>query len=279
MKRDERVRELLDKLLDMFRSGELPPSVKRTIILRNRESVIPSDSWSLGNRILMSLQGTEDARGFKQWQEVGRSVIKGAKAIYILAPINKTISERKIDPETGEEVIEKKVIPMGFRSVPVFRFEDTNGKSLPEQAAYVPKEPPPLHEVAEVFGVEVIYSPFQGNCYGFYTWGGGKKIVLHTHDIRTWFHELGHAVHNTFRPLQGGQVPEQEIVAELFSAGMCELHGIQGYHQYSWEYMKGYSGDDPARTLQSILRILSDVEECFMRVMEVSDIPELQQAS
>lgn len=278
--KDERVKELLNKLLDMFRSGDLPPAVARTIIARQKENAIPSDSWSLGNRILMALQGTEDARGFKQWQEVGRSVTKGAKAIYILAPINRTIAERKIDQETGEEVIEKKLIPIGFRSIPVFRFEDTNGKPLPEQAAYDPQKAPPLHQVAEAFGVEnVIYSPFSGNCYGFYTWTGGKKIVLHTHDVRTWFHELGHAIHDTFHPLQGGQVPEQEIVAELFAAAMCELHGIRGYHQYSWDYMKHYSGDDPAKTMQSILRIISDVEECINRVMAVSNIPELQQAS
>jgi len=32
---------------------------------------------------------TEDARGFRQWQKVGRRVKKGAKAFYILAPIRK----------------------------------------------------------------------------------------------------------------------------------------------------------------------------------------------
>lgn len=275
---NEKVQGLLIKVFDMFKSGDLPPTVARTVINQNEKNLIPSDNWSLGNQILMFIQGTEDARGFRQWQEAGRSVKKGAKAIYILAPRKRTITVTDLDPETGEEIIKKTQIIMGFRDIPVFRYEDTEGQPLPERQGYEPSQLPPLHEVAKYFGVEgVIYAPFDGSCYGFFTLGGGKKIVLHTHDIKTWFHELGHAIHNTFRPLRGGQVPEQEIVAELFAATMCELHGVSGYHQYSWDYMKSYSGNDPAKTLQFIFRILSDVEECLNRLMAVADIPGVQQ--
>lgn len=275
---NERVQSLLSRIIDMFMSGDLPPTVARTVIKQNEGNLIPSDNWSLGNQILMLIQGTEDARGFRQWQEVGRSVKKGAKAIYILAPRKRTITVTTRDPETGEEKKEKGQIISGFRDIPVFRYEDTEGQPLPERQGYKPPQLPPLHEIAEYFGVEeVIYAPFDGSCYGFYTCGAGKKIVLHTHDVKTWFHELGHAIHNTIRPLRGGQVPEQEIVAELFAATMCELHGISGYHQYSWDYMKSYSGNDPAKTLQLVFRILSDVEECLNRVMAMVDIAGVKQ--
>ena len=270
---NERVQSLLGRIIEMFKSGELPPTVARTVIKQNERNMIPSDNWSLGNQILMLIQGTEDARGFRQWQEAGRSVKKGVKAIYILAPRKRTITVTTRDPETGEEIIERMQIITGFRDIPVFRYEDTEGQPFPDRQGYEPPQLPPLHEVGKYFGVdEIIYAPFDGSCYGFYTWNVGKKIVLHTHDVKTWFHELGHAIHNTFRPLRGGQVPEQEIVAELFAATMCELHGISGYHQYSWDYMKSYSGNDQAKTLQFIFRILSDVEECLNRVMAVVDI-------
>jgi hypothetical protein len=40
------------------------------------------------------LSGTQDARGFRQWKQVGRYVRKGGKAIYILVPrITKTVDD------------------------------------------------------------------------------------------------------------------------------------------------------------------------------------------
>ncbi|MGB9793066.1 MAG: ArdC-like ssDNA-binding domain-containing protein [Thermacetogeniaceae bacterium] len=266
----ERMKEALNRLLAIFESGDLPAAVARTLIQPVPGYEKPSDKWSLGNKILMLLAGTEDARGFRQWQEVGRRVKKGAKAFYILAPRTKKVKKRVVDPDTGEEREEEQTVLIGFKDIPVFRYEDTEGEPLP-QPDYRPPEPPPLYEVARKFGVkEITYTPFDGRCYGFYTWGpGGKKIGLHTHDVITWFHELGHTVHGTFRTLKGGQDPEQEIVAEVFAATMCEYFGIRGYHWHAWEYVKAYSGREPQKALKAVFRVLSDVEECLRRVWEV----------
>lgn len=267
----ERAKESLNKLLAMFESGDLPAAVARTMIKPVQGFERPCDSWSLGNKILMLLADTEDARGYKQWQQVGRQVKKGAKAIYILAPCTRTIKESIIDEKTGEERERKKIIITGFREIPVFRHEDTEGEPLPD-ANFDPPEPPPLQEVAKVFGVsEITYRPGNGSAYGFYAWGQERKrIVLHTHDIKTWFHELGHAIHNSFRQLKGGQNAEQEIVAELFSATMCELHGVEGYHSHAWQYIRHYSDEDPRQALRNIFRVLADVEECLKRVFDVT---------
>ncbi|WP_211328207.1 ArdC-like ssDNA-binding domain-containing protein [Thermodesulfitimonas autotrophica] len=260
------------RLLKMFESGDLPEAVARTLIRPKGGITRPCDKWSLGNRLLMLAAGTEDARGYRQWQEVGRYVRKGAKAIYIFAPVTKKKVERVTDPETGEEREEERTAVVGFRHVPVFRYEDTEGKPLPVPD-YAPPEPPPLVEVAKAFGVrEVRYEPAgRDGCYGFYAWQGGKRIVLHSHDVLTWFHELGHAVHNSFRPLRGGQVPEQEIVAEVFAATMCVLYGMPGYLRHAWEYVKAYSSQDPQQALKAIFRVLSDVAECLKRVWEVRE--------
>lgn len=85
--KDEIIKNAVNQLLDMFQSGKLPERVAFSIIHRHPGDVIPSDKWSIGNRILQMLQGTADARGYKQWQEVGRQVRKGAHAIHILAPL------------------------------------------------------------------------------------------------------------------------------------------------------------------------------------------------
>lgn len=263
MKKLKRAKEALHSVIAMFETGDLPAAVARTMIRPKPGHKKPSDSWSLGNKILMFLNGTDDARGFKQWQNVGRSVNKGAKAFYILAPAKRKVTRKVTDEETGEEKEEERAIITGFREVPVFRCEDTEGDPIPKPE-YDPLTPPPLQEIARKFGVqEIRYEPGDGNCYGFFSWGNGKRIVLHTYDVKTWFHELGHAIHATFREMKGGQIPEQEIVAEVFAAAMCEFYGIRGYHFHAWQYVQAFSGEEPQAALKSVFRVLSDVEKCL----------------
>lgn len=266
-----KAKDALDRILNMFKSGDLPDAIARTMITPPPGYERPCDKWSLGNKIFMILAGTNDARGYRQWQKVGRQVKKGAKAFHIFAPCTKKITKVIVDEETGEEREEEHTIITGFRLVPVFRYEDTEGEPLPEFDDFSPPELPPMHDIAREFGVdEIKYAPGDGTSYGFYAFGKDKKqIVLHTHDIKTWFHELGHAVHGTFKDLKSGQRSDQEIVAEVFAAVMCELHDVHGYHAHAWEYIKHYSDDDPVKALQAIFRVLSDVEECLNCVFKV----------
>jgi len=262
--KEERLREALNKLLSMFESGNLPPAVARTMIRRQAGDERPSDKWSMGNRLLMFLAGTEDARGFNQWQEVNRKVKKGAKAFHILAPLTKTKKVKVQDSETGEEREEERRVVIGFRFIPVFRLEDTEGEPLP-RVNYAPPEPPPLFDVAAKMGVKVEYVPGDGSCYGrFNPWA--KHIELHTHDVKTYFHELAHAVHDTIRPLVGGQDPAQEIVAETVACTLCEVYGYTGYAWHGWQYIRSYAGGEPQQALRFIMKVLADVEEVLDRI-------------
>jgi hypothetical protein len=267
----EKAQESLNKLLSMFESGEFPQAVALTVIRQpGGRSARPSDKWSLGNQILMLMHDTTDARGFKQWEAVGRKVKKSAKAFHILAPVIKTRTVRVRCLVTGAETDEARQLFAGFTLIPVFRIEDTEGGPV-DDVPCDPPELPPLHHVARLFGVESVrYVPAgNGEARGSYTWGGGtKRIVLSTHDLKTWFHELGHAVHHSFKPLKGGQHPEQEIVAEVFAAAMCELHGINGYEQHAWDYVRAFvAGQSPDAALRAVFSALSDVEKCLELVL------------
>jgi len=261
----DKAREALNRLLEMFRTGDLPAAVVRTVIRAKTGYERPSDRWSLGNRLLMYLAGTEDARGYRQWEEVGRHVKKGAKAFYILAPVTrkKTVKEREVDPNTGEEreVERERTVITGFRCVPVFRYEDTEGKPLPE-ADYNPPEPPPLFDVARRFVGDVKYRPFVGGYYGYFD-PSRKEIVLNTHDAHTFFHELAHAVHHQVKPggLKPGQHADQEIVAEVAAAALCEMYGFTGYIWHGWEYIRHYAGQDDRKALKAVMGVLADVEK------------------
>ena len=76
-----RVREVLTGILERFKSGDIPEAIALASYPRMD---IPSGQWSLLNRTLMFISGTDDARGFRQWEKANRFVKKGSKAIYIL---------------------------------------------------------------------------------------------------------------------------------------------------------------------------------------------------
>jgi len=116
MKYTEKAMETLKRILDAFESGDIPAALARVVL---PPIDVPCARWSLSNRLLVFLSGTDDARGFRQWQEVGRYVRQGAKALHILAPI----LAKKRDEQEGDEEEPEKVLK-GFRVVPVFRIVD-----------------------------------------------------------------------------------------------------------------------------------------------------------
>ena len=118
----EKAKQILHNLVDMFKSGKALETISKTVL---PAPDIPSAKWSLTNRILMILQGTNDARGYRQWQEIGRYVKKESKAIYILAPMT---VKRTIDLDDGTQ--EERHFISGFRPLAVFRHEDTEGEEL-----------------------------------------------------------------------------------------------------------------------------------------------------
>ena len=83
MSRTDKAKAELQKLLGLFESGDVPDAVAK-VLLPARD--VPCAKWSLSNRMLCLLHGTDDARGFRQWEKAGRHVKKGCHALYILAP-------------------------------------------------------------------------------------------------------------------------------------------------------------------------------------------------
>lgn len=262
--RQERADEALRSILDLFESeAELPARIAETVIAR-AEGTSPMVNWSLGNQLLCLLAGTSDARGFRQWKEVGRSVNKGAKAVYILGPVTRKV--RDTDPETGDET--ERPIVTGFVGIPVFRLEDTNGASV-ERPDYEPPGFPPLFDVAERWGLDVFYAPFAGRFRGYYQ-PRSERVCLCTHDASTWFHELAHAAHERVlrargETLKDGQHVGQEVIAELTAAVLCRLYDLDGHLASSREYIAGYSHGNPGR---AAMRVLNDVQACLLLILE-----------
>ena len=245
----ERANSELEKIVQLFSSKQLPDLCAKALIDSPGK---PSSKWSFGNQLLMLMAGTNDARGFRQWIEVGRSVSRGSKALYILGPVRKRVRRKASDEHDGQGDEFADVL-VGFMPVPVFRYEDTNGQDLP---VYEPKSPPPLLEVAERFGMRVQYERLAPGVYGA-TDHTNKTILLATEDADVFFHELGHAIHRTFEPKSGhGQEPEAETIAQLVAATLARVYGSPA-DSFSWSYIASYAqSNNPQQVGRLCMRVL-----------------------
>jgi antirestriction protein ArdC len=187
---------------------------------------------------------------------VGRHVLKGARAIYILGPIARKV--RDSDPTTGEDA--ERTVIRGFKAIPVFRLEDTEGDPV-AIADYAPPVLPPLAEVAEAWAIKVAYRPDAGGgYYGAYS-PATARIELLTHAEQTFFHELAHAAHHRLGGLtRRGQDPHQEIVAETSAAALCLMYGLHGYIAPAADYVAHYAGVAPEDAARAALQHLGDIE-------------------
>ncbi len=225
----EKVRLALEGIIKKFESGDIPQTIAyATFPIPN----IPAAKWSFLNRTLMFIAGTQDARGFRQWQEVGRHVKKGAKAITILAA-------RFIKKQTEEE--EEKKVLAGFLAVPVFRVEDTEGQPFDYHQLELPELP--LMEVAKSWGIPVKAIPGNYRYYGYFS-KDPKEIALASKEESVFFHELAHAAHQrVLGKLKTGQDWKQEIVAELSAAVLCQIVSKDSnFLDNSYQYITGTPG-------------------------------------
>ena len=136
LKGDARVKEML---------GDLETSVKAIVDSGQLQRWLDAASsnglarWSANNRLLAAVQMLQRGEsleglhlmGFRQWEKFNRKVTKGAKAVWILAPITRRITEEDAD---GNERESSRV--GGFKGVPVFNISDTSGAPLASAPVY-----------------------------------------------------------------------------------------------------------------------------------------------
>jgi len=258
----ERADVEMEKIVSLFSSTQLPDLCAKALIVAPEK---PSSKWSFGNQLLMLLAGTEDARGYRQWMDVKRYVRKGSKAFYILGPVLVKKRLDSPDPSDDEEV----EVLVGFRGIPVFRLEDTEGAELPTNK---PRNPPPLIEVAERCGMKVNYLRLSAGVLGLTDYER-QVITLATEDWSVFFHELAHALHRTFEPKTNhGQEPEAETIAQLVAATLARLYGRPD-DSFSWTYLATQAQSaSPQQVGRLCMRVLDRAKKVLDLVYPASDI-------
>ena len=145
-----KARHAAERILQLFQTGDVPTALAPVFIRRHDN--VPCRAWSWNNQLLVALGGHDDARGFRQWQDVGRHLRKGERGFPILVPCHKKRTVR--DDDTGDE---RAVLALvGFRSCIVFGYGQTDGEPLPERVEsdrFI--EALPLVDVARSWGLSV----------------------------------------------------------------------------------------------------------------------------
>jgi hypothetical protein len=268
--------EAANDILEAFENPNgLPEPLAQVFIRRKDRS--PCRSWSWRNQLLVAIHGYSEARGFRQWERVGRRVKRGERAFRILAPVIK----KKTDEKTGEE----KEVLVGLKGTPVFGLEQTEGDPLPDQDPAVQEwiASLPLVEVAESWGLSVeAFSGRGASCLGRYRWG--QAIAVGVKNLSTWTHELVHAAdHRNGNLKELGQHWRSETVAALGGAVLLRVLGHDHHADLGgcWEYVRWYAkraglevidacGKVLKRTCDAVALILDAAEE--LAALRASDL-------
>lgn len=259
--RTERINTAIRKIVELFQTGNVPEAIR--IVTFPRYDV-PSNQWSLLNKLIMLRHGTHDARGYRQWASKKRTVKRGERAFYILAPRMMKVEEK--DTDRGEK--DEKYICAGFLAVAVFAAHQTDGEPLEYEEIKLPDLP--LLEKAREWNIDVQGIPFHDVYYGYYQPGKEERIRLATPSEKTYFHELAHASYaRAIGELKPNQDPRQEIVAELAAQTLAQLVGTQIEITLgnSYEYIRKYSADLGKDVGKACVGVIADVEKVLKLIL------------
>ena len=201
--------------------------------------------YSLNNTMLIACQRPDATQvaGFRSWQQLGRQVRKGERAIRIMAPM--AVKERDdAGSETGDRI-------MFFRAVPVFDIAQTDGEPLPQP----PCEPitgdshatmiGTLERFAESIGFTVGHAALEHG-HGGYCDPEQRRIVVSSNleapnaIVRVLVHEIAHALGVGYRDY-GRDVAE--VIVETAAMIVCGSLGLDTAGE-SIPYIAGWGEDN-----------------------------------
>ena len=215
------------------------------------DSMVKFHHYSLYNQIILAVHGCSQVAGYKKWQELGRRVKKGSKAVWILAPY---LKKETVENEEGEKEESKRLA--GFFSVPVFDIADTEGKEI--KLGMTTGSEVSLDKVkgfAKGQGYTVKTEPLEIRLGGYIK---EKEIILNgnlnqVENTGTLIHELVHGElnHNGKDSKVSARVAEQQ--AETATYLVCQVLGIERKSEF---YLKSWQlSEDIIKDFQKIDKV------------------------
>lgn len=206
--------------------------------------------YSLYNTMLIWMQRPDATliAGKNKWKSLGRFINKGERMIWIWAPII-----IKVEEDNGEEGTRM----IGFKSVPVVAYEQTNGKELNFDnfgaSKYVTgiADNLDIEKINKQFGYDLQITTLNAGSFAMGSTNGKTiKVVAKTNKasmFATYIHEVAHAEmgHCQYNQKKGeNRYPRhiKEIQAEAVSYLVCKCFGIENekskYYIANWKGTK-----------------------------------------
>ena len=208
-------------------------------------------NYSLNNTILIAMQRptATAVAGMTTWNKLGRKVIKGSKAIRILAPapFKRKMEIDRVDPVTGNVMKNpdgtvmketKEIMQPAFKVVNTFAYSQTWGRELPD---------PGVNElIGNVEQFEMFFEALKRSSpvpIAFEQIDGGAKGYYHLKDnriaiqegmsemqtIKTCIHEIAHSINDSMLEKMAG-AEDKELIQEAMVYGVQAFEGEVLFH-------------------------------------------------
>ncbi|MBU3173359.1 ArdC-like ssDNA-binding domain-containing protein [Clostridium estertheticum] len=263
-------------------------------------------SYSYNNQILIHLQrpNASMVSGYNAWSKFERHVIKGEKAISILAPSPYKYTKEidKIDPKTKQNIKtangenQKEKVEMqrnSFKKVSVFDVSQTEGKELPsickELGGNSTNSESIIRAIKKISEVKIIEEEIKSGAKGYYLrshLGRSEDYIALNKGMsldqtaKTLIHESAHSqLHSTD---SGSQLDRatKEVQAESVAYVVSNHFGVDT-SQYTFDYLANWSSGKELKELKESFNLIqktsdkfiNKIEEVFKRELELQNSP------
>ena len=237
-------------------------------------------NYSFNNTMLIAMQRPDATlvTSYKNWQSMGRQVMKGEKGITIITPAPyKKMKEKEVLDENqrpimgtdGKPKTEKVevTVPL-FKAVTVFDIAQTSGEPIQTLApelltAAVQDFDSFMQAIQKISPVPIRFDEIDGNANGYYH-NADKEIVIkkglsESQTLKTAIHETAHAKLHDKEIMESLGVEKdrltKEVEAESVAYCVCSSFGLDT-SDYSFPYIAGWSSSREMKEMKASMDVI-----------------------
>ena len=237
-------------------------------------------NYSFNNTMLIAMQRPDATlvTSYKNWQSMGRQVMKGEKGITIIAPAPyKKMKEKEVLDENQRPIMgtdgkpkteQVEVTVPHFKAVTVFDIAQTSGEPIQTLApelltAAVQDFDSFMQAIQKISPVPIRFDEINGNANGYYH-NVDKEIVIkkglsESQTLKTAIHETVHAKLHDKEIMESLGVEKdrltKEVEAESVAYCVCSSFGLDT-SDYSFPYIAGWSSSREMKEMKASMDVI-----------------------
>lgn len=237
-------------------------------------------NYSFNNTMLIAMQRPDATlvTSYKNWQSMGRQVMKGEKGITIIAPAPyKKMKEKEVLDENQRPIMgtdgkpkteQVEVTVPHFKAVTVFDIAQTSWEPIQTLApelltAAVQDFDSFMQAIQKISPVPIRFDEIDGNANGYYH-NADKEIVIkkglsESQTLKTAIHETAHAKLHDREIMESLGLEKdrltKEVEAESVAYCVCSSFGLDT-SDYSFPYIAGWSSSREMKEMKTSMDVI-----------------------